>query len=63
MNVMAILSNGGEVLTTSDSEEGNIGYPSSESGKAHFEKMMRDTRQQLSDQELNQLFMQLKTND
>lgn len=60
---MAILSTSGEVLTTSDSEEGNIGYPSSKSGKAHFEKMVRDTRQQLSDEELLQLLKPLETGD
>lgn len=60
---MAILSNSGEVLITSDSEEGNIGYPSSKSGKAHFEKMVRDTRQQLSDEELNRLLKPLETSE
>lgn len=60
---MAILSNSGEVLTTSDSEEGNIGYPSSKSGKAHFRKMVRDTRRQLSDEELTQLLKPLETDE
>ena len=49
---MVILSADGNQLATSDAEEGNIGYPSSETGRLHFEQMLHRTRQRLSDAEI-----------
>ena len=34
---------------------GNIGYPGDIEGKKHFRKMMRITRQNLSDSEIDQI--------
>lgn len=52
---MAILAPDGSILVTSDSEEGNIGYPAEKSGKEYFEHMLRSTRQQLSDDQITTL--------
>jgi hypothetical protein len=52
---MVILAADGKALVTSDSDEGNIGYPSTESSKAHFRHMLRITRQRLSDEEIDAL--------
>ena len=52
---MVILSADGKALVTSDSDEGNIGYPVSETERAHFEHMLRTTRQRLSDGEISAL--------
>jgi thioredoxin family protein len=52
---MVILTADGTELISGDSEEGNIGYPSSDLGSAHFENMLRETRQRLTDDEIAQL--------
>jgi len=52
---MVILSADGKALITSDSDDGNIGYPDTEKGKAHFEHMLRTTRQRLSEGEISAL--------
>lgn len=57
---MVVLTADGVELVSSDSEEGNIGYPSSEVGAAHFEKMLRETRQRLTDDEISQLISGLR---
>jgi hypothetical protein len=42
-------------LITSNSEEGNIGYPSSAEGRKHFEKMLRETAVRLTSEEIDAL--------
>jgi hypothetical protein len=54
-----ILSAEGESLITSDSEKGNIGFPSEPEGKVHFEKMLRTTRKRLTDEEIQSLIADL----
>ncbi len=57
---MVVLSADGKALVTSDGDEGNIGYPSSKPGKAHFEHMLRTTRRRLSDGEISALLAGLE---
>ena len=57
---MVILSADGKALVTSDGDEGNIGHPNGETGKAHFGLMLRVTRQRLSDDDLSTLLAGLK---
>ena len=57
---MVVLAADGTELISGDCEEGNIGYPCSEVGAAHFEKMLRETRQQLTDDEISQLISGLR---
>ncbi len=57
---MVILVADGQELISGDSEEGNIGYPGSEVGSAHFEKMLRETRRRLTDDELSELLSELR---
>lgn len=49
---MAILSSDGQTVVTSQSKEGNIGYPRSESAKAHFKHMLTTTSRRLSEAEI-----------
>lgn len=56
-----ILSNDGDQLTTSDhAEKDNIGFPSSDVGRAHFKEMLESTRQRLTDKEVEQLMTGLE---
>ena len=57
---MVILSADGEPLITSDSTKGNIGFPSDEVGKLHFESMLRSTRKRLTDDDVKSLMTALK---
>jgi hypothetical protein len=59
---IAILDADGRTLATSDAEGGNIGYPTDEADRAHFEQMLRTTRQRLSDADLAGLFKALADN-
>ena len=59
---MAILDADGRTLATSDAEDGNIGYPTDDADRAHFEQMLRTTRQRLSDAELAALLKALADN-
>ena len=52
---MIIMSAEGTKLVTSDSEEGNIGFSSTEPGRAHFEHMLRSTAVDLSDNDIASL--------
>ena len=53
----AILDSGGSVLVTSNAvdTEQNIGYPSEKSGQKHFKFMLTETRQRLTDEEIDGL--------
>ncbi len=56
----AILDAKGKVLADSDEPEGgNIGFPTSPRGIAHFEKMLRSTRQHMTDAELKTMIQAL----
>ena len=55
-----IMDADGKPLITSTSDEGNIGYPSSANGRAHFEKMLRETAQRLKNEEIEKLLETLK---
>lgn len=59
----AILDADGKKLATSNnpSTSRNIGFPSEESGRIHFEHMLRTTRQRLTDAEISSLIDALKT--
>ncbi len=59
----AILDTDGKKLATSNdpSTSRNIGFPSEESGRVHFEHMLRTTRQRLTDEEINSLIDDLKS--
>lgn len=50
-----ILDSSGKVLATSVSQKGNIGYPAAPDEIDHFMKMLRDTRQSISDDELTSI--------
>lgn len=50
-----IMGPAGEVLATSVSDKGNIGYPGAAEEIAHFMKMLRDTRKSLTDEDLTSL--------
>jgi hypothetical protein len=52
---MAFLSDGGESLANSVSNEGNIGFPSGDAAQAHFKKMLEVSRKRLSDAEVDSL--------
>lgn len=54
---LAILDASGEKLATSNEpdSERNIGFPSTQAGRAYFEAMLRTTRQRLSDEEISEL--------
>jgi len=49
---MVILDAQGNSLITSDSDDGNIGFPKSSDEKSHFERMIRTTARNLSDEEI-----------
>jgi hypothetical protein len=53
----AILNASGDTLVTSNLPESgeNIGFPSEPSGQEHFAKMLKATRQRMSDQEIQAL--------
>ena len=59
---MAILDADGEKLATSNHFESgqNIGFPSSAQGREHFTKMLLDTRQTMTDEQLNEMIAGLK---
>jgi hypothetical protein len=57
---MTILSADGETLITGDDEEGNIGFPTNESEIAQFKKMFVSTRQEMTDQEIDELIKSLR---
>jgi hypothetical protein len=59
---MVILSADGTKLATSDREgaEGNIGFPSTAAGRAHFEQMLRTTAMKLTDDEIAALLSGLE---
>ncbi|WP_397570341.1 thioredoxin family protein [Schlesneria sp. T3-172] len=54
-----IMGPAGEVLATSVSDKGNIGYPGATEEIAHFMKMLRDTRKSLTDEDLASLEVDL----
>jgi len=58
----AILDASGKKLATSNALESgaNIGYPSGESGKAHFAHMLNTTRQRLTDADVQSLIDEAK---
>jgi hypothetical protein len=56
---MVVLDADAKPLITSDGPDGNIGYPGSEKGIAHFEKMLRTTAQHLHDAEIRILIAAL----
>jgi hypothetical protein len=49
---MAVLAANGDVLATSDGPDGNIGYPRTEQNRVHFQNMLRETSQRLSNEEI-----------
>lgn len=49
-------------LATSDGPDGNIGFPSSATGIAHFEQMLRTTAQRLTDDDIRRLIAALERN-
>jgi hypothetical protein len=55
-----ILNSDGTPLISSDGPKGNIGYPSSEEGRAHWETMLRTAAQNLTDAEIKQLVNDLR---
>ncbi len=59
---MAILDADGRPLVTSDSPDGNIGYPSTVEEIAHFISMIRQTRQRTSDEQIMALQQALEEN-
>lgn len=56
---MIILAADGQPLVTSDAEDGNIGYPNDRDSQAHWEKMLRETRKRLTDEDLAVLLQRL----
>ena len=53
---MSILAADGAQLATSDhKDKGNIGFPSSQTGRAHFAEMLDSTRVNLSEAEVDKL--------
>ena len=58
----AILDASGDKLTTSNHFESgdNIGFPSSDEGRAHFKKMLLDTRLSMTDEEIDALVAHLR---
>ncbi len=51
-------------MTTSNDSESkqNIGFPSNVSGKKHFARMLKETRQRLTDEEID-VFVALLNSD
>ncbi len=49
---LAVVSNDGEVLATSVSDEGNIAFPLTEPAQEHFAEMLRRTSKRLSTTEI-----------
>jgi thiol-disulfide isomerase/thioredoxin len=56
----AILDSNGETLATSDGPQGNIGHPSEPHEIEHFLKILRQTRQRLTDDQIADLEKQLQ---
>ncbi|HLN30290.1 MAG TPA: sigma-70 family RNA polymerase sigma factor [Gemmataceae bacterium] len=56
---MVILDANGKSLITSGGVDGNIGFPSTAAGIAHFEKMLRATARHLTDVEIKSLTQSL----
>jgi hypothetical protein len=57
----AVLDAEGNVLVTSNGEDGNnIGYPSDESGQAHFRKMIETTAQRMTPEQIASLMDALR---
>ncbi len=53
-------ADGTKLATSNEPESGdNIGYPSSESGQDHFAKMLNQTRQRLTEKQVNDLVSKL----
>jgi hypothetical protein len=50
-----ILDSEGNAIINSDAPDGNIGFPSTTEGRAHFEKMLRTTARRLNDQDIQAL--------
>ncbi len=57
---MVILDSAGKPLITSDGEKGNVGCPAQPHEVAHFNHMMRQTRQHMSDADLATLAVDLE---
>ncbi|MBA2115353.1 thioredoxin family protein [Bremerella alba] len=57
---VAILDSDGKMLTNSNSSDGNIGFPSSEKGIAHFMTMLNDSKIRLTKEDLQTLKIGLK---
>ncbi|MCH8839145.1 MAG: thioredoxin family protein [Planctomycetes bacterium] len=57
---MVILDADGTTLITGDSKKGNIGHPIHKVEIDHFERMLRTTRQRLSDDELTSILLPLR---
>lgn len=60
---MVILNAGGTPIITSDSQDGNIGFPQGQAGKAHFEHMIRSTAKNLSNEEIAEFSSGLETEE
>ena len=61
---MTILDAQGDELISGDTDkEGNIGYPAEETGRQHWEKMLRTTRQRLTDDDVTALLKPLEEFD
>ena len=56
----AILDAGGEKLATSEGPDGNIGFPMKPKEFAHFQKMLRETRNRITNQQLARLDTELR---
>jgi thiol:disulfide interchange protein len=56
----ALLDAEGKSLITSDGPEGNCGYPASPAEIAHFMKMLRETRRNITDEQLTLIEKALK---
>ncbi len=52
---MVILDSSGKTIASSFSPEGNIGYPCAPAEVAHFMTMLKETRQKLTDEDLQKI--------
>ena len=59
---MVITDSAGAELVTSDAPDGNVGCPATEGERAWFIKMIRDTRQHMSDADVSAIEKALADN-
>jgi len=52
---IAVLEANGDLLATGDGPNGNIGYPSTDQDRDHFQNMLRQTRQRLTDEDISSI--------